>query len=98
MKYGACIAQAPHYQDFRSGFAHAWHRLGCRVSPHLLFDTPSYLRIDVAPVLEGALQHRAAHTTEQAAGYLVDQFGAFLIVEHFTYQRARLAEVIILGV
>src|SRR5690606_14252588 len=77
-----------------SGFAHAGHRLGRSTRTNLLFDPATYFGVDALPVVEGTLQHRAAHAAQQAAGHLFDQPGALRVVEHFTHQGARLAEVV----
>lgn len=52
--------------------------------------------VDVLPVLEGVLQHRAAHAGKRAAGDLLHELRALDIVPHVANQRARLAEVVVL--
>src|SRR5690606_24743444 len=80
-----------------STFAHTFGRLGSRSGTHLLFDATSDVGIDIFPVIEGAFQYRAAHAAEQAARYLVNQFGALLVVEYLAYQGAGLTKVIVFG-
>jgi hypothetical protein len=45
-------------------------------------DALADIDVDRFPVIEGAAQHRLAHAAEQAAGDLIDQLRALIVVEH----------------
>ena len=74
----AAMKMAANLFSFRAGcpsaFAHAFRRLGRhRAAAHLFLDAPPHIGVHALPVRECALQHRAAHAAQQAAGDLVDQ-------------------------
>src|SRR5690606_18158844 len=79
-----------------SCFAHARGGFFGASTAHALLDPPADIGIDVLPVLEGALQHGAAHATEQAAGNLFDQRLALRVREDTAHQGSGLAEVVII--
>src|ERR1700716_932694 len=62
-----------------------------------LFDAVTDIGVDVAPVLEGACQHRLADSLEQVTNNVVDQPIPLRVVHNVADQGAGLTPVVVLG-
>src|SRR5690348_12841229 len=65
--------------------------------PDTFFDLVAEVAVDVAPVVEGALQHRLADTGAKVANDVVHQAFPLGLVHHVTDQGAGLAPVVVVG-
>src|SRR5699024_10963864 len=78
-----------------SALAHALGRHVTAAGAHLVDDACADLRIDRAPVVQRAAEHRTAHPAEQRSGDLIDQIVTFGLVHHLTHQPARLGDAVL---
>ena len=82
----------------RTSFAaDPWPRRWCGSLPDTFFDPIADVGVDVAPVVEGALQHRLADAGPKMANDVVHQAFPLGIVHHVADQGAGLAPVVVLG-
>src|SRR3954451_5692865 len=65
--------------------------------PDILFNSIAEVAVDVAPVVEGALQHRIADAGPKMANDVVHQAFPLGVVHHVADQGAGLAPVVVLG-
>src|SRR5574337_346072 len=78
-----------------SAFSRAVGRFRGGTGPDFVFDLLTGLGVDLFPVVERALQYRAAHAVEQAADDLIDELVALGLVPDLADQSAGLAEVVV---
>ncbi|MGF6782248.1 hypothetical protein P3T21_007488 [Paraburkholderia sp. GAS334] len=86
-----CATRAANLSDIQSRRSHPWLGAG----PYLLLDASPDVGVDVLPVIERLLQHRAAHARQQGARDSLDEPLTLRIIEHVANQIARLAEVVV---